>query len=90
VYSTRPGFVGGSPVEGSNVGAIPLAIVGVVPVKVTAENGAIQPGDLLVASSVPGRAMKAGPNPPQGSVIGKALEPLQAGIGLIKMLATLQ
>lgn len=90
VYSTQPGFVGGSPVEGSNIDAIPLAIVGVVPVKVTAENGAIQPGDLLVASSVPGRAMKAGPNPPLGSVIGKALEPLKSGTGLIKMLATLQ
>ena len=34
--------------------------------------------------------MKAGPNPPQGSVIGKALAPLTGGAGVIKMLATLQ
>jgi hypothetical protein len=90
VYSTEPGFVGGQPMEGQVEGAIPLAIVGIVPVKVTAENGPIQPGDLLVASSTPGHAMRAGSNPPQGSVIGKALEGLAAGTGTIKMLATLQ
>jgi hypothetical protein len=61
-----------------------------VPVKVSAENGAIRPGDLLVTSSIPGYAMKAGSNPPQGTVIGKALEGLDQGTGTIKMLATLQ
>jgi len=90
VYSTQPGFVGGQPVEGEVIGAIPLAVVGVVPVKVSAENGPIRPGDLLVTSSTPGYAMKAGPNPPQGTVIGKALEKLDQGTGVIKMLATLQ
>ena len=90
VYSTEPGFVGGQPMEGQVEGTIPLAIVGIVPVKVSAENGPIQPGDLLVASSLPGHAMRAGSNPPQGSVIGKALEGLESGTGTIKMLATLQ
>jgi hypothetical protein len=90
VYSTEPGFVGGQPMEGTVEGAIPLAIVGIVPVKVSAENGSIQPGDLLVASSLSGHAMRAGADPPQGSVIGKALEGLAAGAGTIKMLATLQ
>jgi hypothetical protein len=92
VYSTEPGFVGGQPMEGPLPGTIPLAVVGVVPVKVSAENGPIRPGDLLVASSLLGHAMKAGSNPPQGSVIGKALEGLDAspGTGIIKMLATLQ
>jgi hypothetical protein len=90
VYSTKPGFVGGHPVEGALAGEIPLAVVGVVPVKVSTENGAIKPGDLLVASSISGYAMKAGSNPPQGTVIGKALEKLDAGTGVIKMLATLQ
>jgi thiamine monophosphate kinase len=90
VYSTQPGFLGGQTVEGEVEGAIPLAIVGVVPVKVTAENGAIRPGDLLVASSVPGHAMKAGANPPQGTVIGKAMEKLDTGTGVIRLLATLQ
>jgi hypothetical protein len=90
VYSTQPGFVGGQAAEGEIPGAIPLAVVGVVPVKVSAENGPIRPGDLLVASSTPGHAMKAGSNPPQGTVIGKALEGLDEGTGVIKMLATLQ
>jgi hypothetical protein len=90
VYSTQPGFVGGQPVTGEVAGNIPLAVVGVVPVKVSAENGPIRPGDLLVSSSIPGHAMKAGPNPPQGTVIGKALGKLEAGTGIIKMLATLQ
>lgn len=90
VYSTDPGFVGGQPMEGQVKDGIPLAVVGIVPVKVTAENGPIAPGDLLVASSMPGHAMRAGADPPQGSVIGKALEGLAAGTGTIKMLATLQ
>jgi hypothetical protein len=90
VYSTQPGFVAGKPVEGETPGSIPLAMGGVVPVKVSAENGAIQPGDLLVASATPGHAMKAGPNPPQGTVIGKALEKWDTGVGSIKMLAVLQ
>ena len=90
VYSTQPGFLGGQPVTGEATGTVPLAINGVVPVKVSAENGAIRPGDLLVTSSTPGYAMKAGPNPPQGTVIGKALERLDQGTGTIKMLATLQ
>jgi len=90
VYSTQPGFVGGSSDELDNAGKIPLAVVGVVPVKASAENGPIAPGDLLVASSTPGHAMKAGDNPPSGTVIGKALEGLNEGTGVIKMLVVLQ
>ncbi len=90
VYSTQPGFVGGAPVEGSITGTIPLAIVGIVPVKVTAENGAIRPGDPLVASSLPGHAMKAEANPPVGAVIGKALEKFDGKTGVIKVLVTLR
>jgi hypothetical protein len=92
VYSTQPGFVGGSPIDGPITGAIPLAIVGIVPVKVSAENGAIHSGDLLVASSLPGHAMRAGSNPPVGTVIGKALEKFDAShkTGIIKMLVTLR
>jgi hypothetical protein len=89
VYSTKPGFVGGMPVEGESDGEIPLAVVGVVPVKVSAENGAIQPGDLLVTSSTAGHAMR-GVNPPVGTVLGKALESLDSGVGTILALVTLQ
>jgi len=90
VYSTQLGFVGGLPVEGPITDTIPLAIVGIVPVKVSAENGVIHPGDLLVAASIPGHAMKAGSNPPVGTVIGKALEKFDGGTSVIKMLVTLQ
>lgn len=64
-----------------------LALMGVVPVKVTAENGPIKPGDLLTTSSTPGYAMRcADAQKCGGAIIGKALEPLEKGTGLIKML----
>jgi hypothetical protein len=90
VYSTKPAFVGGSDEEMENPGKVPLAIVGIAPVKASAENGPIAPGDLLVASAKPGHAMKAGPNPSIGTVIGKALEGLGSGTGVIQMLVMLQ
>jgi hypothetical protein len=90
VYSTQPGFVGGVEEKGAAADEVPLAVVGVVPVKVSAENGPVQPGDLLVSASTPGHAMKAGPNPPVGTVIGKALQPLDQGVGTILLLVMLQ
>jgi len=96
VYSTDPGFVGGDLDDADNSERVPIAIVGVVPVKVSAENGAIRPGDLLTASATPGHAMKAKPvdvggvqiyRP--GTIIGKALEPLEKGMGVIRVLITL-
>jgi M6 family metalloprotease-like protein len=64
-----------------------LALMGVVPVKVTTENGPIQPGDLLISSSTPGYAMRCDePKECEGAIIGKALEPLKEGTGVIKML----
>ncbi|MFH1246083.1 MAG: hypothetical protein V1662_06335 [Candidatus Omnitrophota bacterium] len=66
-----------------------LALVGRVLVKVTAEGGPINPGDLLTTSSVPGRAMRAGEYKP-GAILGKALEPLEKGEGRIRALVTLQ
>ena len=89
VYSTRPGFVGGVGDEGDATGKVPLAIVGIVPVKASAENGTICPGDLLTTSGTPGHAMKA-TEMRLGTVIGKALELLETGTGTIKMLVTLQ
>ena len=58
--------------------------------KASTENGPIAPGDLLVASATPGHAMKASPNPPIGTVIGKALEGLDEGTGVIRILVMLQ
>ena len=57
--------------------------------KVSAENGPIHAGDLLVTSSTPGHAMRAD-NPPRGTVLGKALETHKSGTGLIQVLVTLQ
>jgi hypothetical protein len=94
VYSTEPGFVGGASWieegQAEDEDKIPLAIVGVVPVKASAENGVITPGDLLVSASIPGHAMKAGESPAVGTVLGKALEALEDGTGLILMLVMLQ
>jgi len=61
-----------------------LALAGRVPVKVIAKFGPIAVGDLLVSSPIPGYAMKC-PDPSQciGAIIGKALEPLKEGVGLI-------
>ena len=93
IYSTKPGVVAsqhslGDAIPGDEV---PLAIVGIVPCKVTAENGPILAGDLLVTSSTPGRAMKGTDRARMlGAVVGKALEPLREGTGVIQVLVTLQ
>ena len=88
VYSTKPGVLGGSSAE-DDEGKVPLAVLGVVPVKVSAENGPIVAGDLLTTSSTPGHAMKA-IDAQLGTVLGKALGGLQSGSGVIDMLVTLQ
>ena len=94
VFSTEPGFVGGyrtdedgNPLEPEQ---IPLAILGIVPVRASAEGGPIAPGDLLVTSATPGHAMRADTDPSVGTVVGKALEPLEDGTGIILMLVMLQ
>jgi hypothetical protein len=91
VYSTKPGTVGRRQTTPKNPDEIPMAMVGIVPTKVSAENGPIKTGDLLVASSTPGRAMKGTDrNQLPGAVIGKALGPLDSGTGVIEVLITLQ
>ncbi len=58
-------------------------------IKVDASFGAISPGDLLVASSNPGYAMKA-ISPKPGTIIGKSLGALASGTGVIPVMVTLQ
>jgi hypothetical protein len=93
IYSTRPGVVGRrqSTDKSHMKDEVPMAMVGVVPTKVSAESGAIKPGDLLVTSSKPGYAMK-GTDRSQltGAIIGKALEPLDAGTGVIEVAVSIQ
>ena len=95
VYSTRPGFLGADKEGATEVAAdeVPVAVLGIVPVKVTDENGPIQRGDLLTTSSTPGHAMRcAGLELCFGRTLGKALEGLPAGqsTGVIQVLVTLQ
>jgi hypothetical protein len=83
IISTSPGVILGNSTD-SETGDWDdnrpvLAITGRVPVKVTTENGPIQVGDLLVASSAPGVAMRGDPAAAVGCVVGKAMEPLAEG-----------
>ncbi len=90
VYSETPGFIGSpNPMEPQGDDEVPVAVVGIVPCKVSAENGAIHRGDLLVTSSTPGHAMRAD-DPPAGTILGKALASFDGGTGIIQVLVTLQ
>ncbi|MEO0140201.1 MAG: hypothetical protein ABIM88_01470, partial [candidate division WOR-3 bacterium] len=84
----QPGFVGGGGDEPK--GDVPVAVVGIVPCKVSGEGGAIKKGDLLTTSSTPGYAMKASPvdlggieiyRP--GTILGKAMEDFSGDKGVI-------
>ncbi len=92
IYSTKPGLLGTAHKLDQVVpNEVPLAVVGIVPCKVSTENGPISTGDLLVTSSTPGRAMKGTDRARMlGAVVGKALEPMQTGTGVIQVLVTLQ
>jgi hypothetical protein len=58
-------------------------------IKVDASHGAIQIGDLLVASDNPGHAVRSD-DPRVGSVIGKALGALESGTGIIPVMVSMQ
>lgn len=69
----------------------PVALMGKVYCQVTAESAPVEVGDLLTTSDLTGYAMKASdPARAFGAVIGKALQPLKAGRGLIPVLIALQ
>lgn len=68
-----------------------VALSGRVYVKANASAGAIAPGDLLTTSDVPGEAMKAADaRRAQGSILGKAMTPLDETTGMLLVLVTLQ
>jgi hypothetical protein len=80
------GIIGGAQ-DASWSGRAPLVLAGVVALcNVDASNGAVAVGDLLVSSSTPGHAMRAKESPLPGTVIAKALEPLEGGTGAIRVL----
>ncbi len=93
IYSTKPGMLGSTRKvdEAAPRDEVPLGVVGIVPCKVTTENGPIHVGDLLVTSSTPGHAMKGTDRSRMlGAVVGKALESMPQGTGVIQVLVTLQ
>jgi hypothetical protein len=93
VVSGQPGIILG---EGSATKEM-IATTGRVKVHVTAANGAIKVGDLLVTSDKPGLAMRSQPieiggakiHRP-GTLIGKALESMDKGEGEILVLLSMQ
>lgn len=92
VVSTDPGVLGGYTLEAkSGTHRVPLTLAGRVPVKVSAENGPIKPGDLLTTSKTPGHAMRC-PSATQcvGAIVGKAMGTLSSGTGLLPVLITLK
>lgn len=91
IYATKPGILGRRQAGQKNEAEVPMAMIGVVPTKVSAENGPIKVGDLLVTSSIPGFAMKGTDRGRMlGAVIGKAMGTLDNGTGTIEVLVTLQ
>lgn len=85
VVSTRPGFVGDLWTEVPEAEKVPLAVVGVVSVRVCDEGGPVRPGDQLTSSSRPGVAMRAVRFVP-GAILGKALSALEEGEGVVHAL----
>jgi hypothetical protein len=91
IFATKPGVIGRRQSLLKDGEEIPMAMVGIVPTKVTAENGSIKRGDLLVTSSTTGYAMKGTDRSRLvGAVIGKAMGSLDTGTGVIEVLVTLQ
>ena len=93
VVSEQPGLIlgTGSPTKEQ------VATTGRVRVKVDASHGPVRIGDLLVTGDRPGMAMKSVPVEVSGitmhrpgTIIGKALEPLDRGEGEILVLLSLQ
>jgi len=90
IVSTEPSMRLGGRIEAGD-GVAPLALVGRVLCKVDARQRPVRPGDLLVSSRTPGYAMGCPTDRPKaGTVIGKALERLDKGTGLIQVLVTLR
>jgi hypothetical protein len=93
VISAQPGVLLGT--EGPS--KVKVATTGRVKVRVDASRFPVHPGDLLVSSDKPGAAMRSEPVDVAGvkihrpgTLIGKALEPLESGQGQILVLLSLQ
>ena len=86
----KPGLIMGQ--EGTIAdGAYPVAITGRVYCLADASEHAIEPGDLLTTSAVPGHAMKVTDHTRAwGAIIGKAMTALDSGQGKVLVLVSLR
>ena len=82
----RPALV----MDGSLAGGVALALTGKVWVLASAEGSPIRRGDLLTTSPRPGHAQRAADRSrSHGAVLGKALDDLADGVGLVRALVAL-
>ncbi|VGO14379.1 hypothetical protein PDESU_02940 [Pontiella desulfatans] len=71
-------------------GEYPVALTGRVYCKADASQAAIEPGDLITTSDLPGHGMKVDdPSRAHGAIIGKAMTGLESGQGLVLVLVSL-
>jgi hypothetical protein len=94
VRATQPGMLlseRGARAAGTD-DLVPVGVIGILPTKVSGENGPIAKGDLLVSSSIPGHAMKGTDRERMlGATLGKALQDFSGpGAGRIKVLVNLR
>jgi hypothetical protein len=93
VYATKPGVVlAERPMDASLGGRVPVGVLGVIPTKVSGENGAIRRGDLLVTATIRGHAMLGTQRDRMlGAVVGKALAEFTGpGTGVIPVLVNVR
>ena len=93
VFATKPGVLLSERGTSEDAdGLVPVGLVGILPTKVSTENGCIRKGDLLVASSTSGHAMKGTERERMlGATLGKALEDFAGpGCGRIKVLVNVK
>lgn len=93
VFATKPGVLlterdGDDPLDDT----VPVGVIGVIPTKVTAENGAIRRGDMLVTAGTPGHAMRGTDRTRMlGATLGKALAEFSGpGTGVIPVLVNVK
>lgn len=93
VVSAQPGLSLGIEAPGKEQ----IATTGRVKVRVDATDKPVRIGDLLVTSDLPGTAMRSEPIDMNGrkfhqpgTILGKALEPLEGGVGEILVLLSMQ
>ena len=93
VYATKPGvLLTERGVDEPMDDLVPMGVVGVIPTKVTTENGPIRRGDILVTSGTPGHAMRADRDRVEpGMAIGRALEEYDASTpGVVRVLVNVK